>query len=149
VFSPKSLLRHPGVASPLKDFTTGGFREVIADTYVTNKSVRKVLLCSGKVYFDLLEEQQKKKIKDVAITRLEQLHPFPKKQLDAVLKKYGSPEIVWVQEEPENMGGWSYMLRIFSQGIKRISRRAAASPATGFAKVHKQEQEEIVREAFK
>ncbi len=149
VFSPKSLLRHPGVSSPLKDFTTGGFKEVIADTYVTNKSVRKVLLCSGKVYFDLLEEQQKKKIKDVAITRIEQLHPFPKKQLDAVLKKYSNPEIVWVQEEPENMGGWSYMLRIFGQGIKVISRRAAASPATGFAKVHKQEQAEIVKEAFK
>lgn len=149
VFSPKSLLRHPGVASPVKDFTSGGFKEVIADTYVTNKSVRKVLLCSGKVYFDLLEEQQKKKIKDVAIVRIEQLHPFPKKQLDAVLKKYSSPEIVWVQEEPENMGGWSYMLRIFGQGIKVVSRRAAASPATGFAKVHKQEQQAIVKEAFK
>ncbi|MEQ9300987.1 MAG: 2-oxoglutarate dehydrogenase E1 component [Cyclobacteriaceae bacterium] len=149
VFSPKSLLRHPGVSSPMKDFTQGGFKEVIADTYVTNKSVRKVLLCSGKVYFDLLEEQQKKKIKDVAITRIEQLHPFPKKQLDAILKKYSNPEIVWVQEEPENMGGWSYMLRIFGQGIKVVSRRAAASPATGFAKVHKQEQQEIVKEAFK
>lgn len=149
VFSPKSLLRHPGVASPLKDFTSGGFKEVIADTYVTNKSVRKVVLCSGKVYFDLLEEQQKKKIKDVALTRIEQLHPFPKNQLEALLKKYNSPEIVWVQEEPENMGGWSYMLRTYGQGIKVVSRRAAASPATGFAKVHKQEQQEIIKAAFK
>ncbi len=149
VFSPKSLLRHPGVASPLKDFTSGTFKEVIGDTYVTNKSVRKVLLCSGKVYFDLLEEQQKKKIKDVAITRIEQLYPFPKKQLDAILKKYSNPEVFWVQEEPENMGGWSFMLRTFGQGIKVISRRAAASPATGFAKVHRQEQQELVKEAFK
>ena len=130
-------------------FTSGTFKEVIGDSYVTNKSVRKVLLCSDKVYYDLLEEQQKKKIKDVAIVRLEQLYPFPKKQLDAILKKYSNPEIFWVQEEPENMGGWSFMLRTFGQGIQVISRRAAASPATGFAKVHKQEQQELVKEAFK
>jgi 2-oxoglutarate dehydrogenase E1 component len=149
VFSPKSLLRHPGVASPIEKFTDGTFEEVIADSYVTNKNVRRVLLCSGKVYFDLLEEQQKQKAKDVAIIRVEQLHPFPKKQLDTLLKKYNSPELYWVQEEPENMGAWTYMLRATDYDLTCVARKAAASPATGYPKVHKEEQQNIVERAFK
>lgn len=151
VFSPKSLLRHPKVVSPVSDFTKGGFKEVIQDTYVTNKSVRRVLLCTGKVYYDLLEEQQKNKIKDVAITRIEQLHPFPQKQVDTILKKYNDPELVWVQEEPVNMGYWTYVNRVFSRAtdLQVISRKASASPATGYPKVHKKEQATIVEQAFK
>ncbi|MTI39984.1 2-oxoglutarate dehydrogenase E1 component [Fulvivirga lutimaris] len=148
-FSPKSLLRHPLVVSPLKDFTKGGFQEIIGDTYATAKKIRRVLLCTGKVYFDLLEEQQASKTKDVAIVRIEQLHPFPRKQFDALIKKYGDAEIVWVQEEPENMGYWTYLLRILTDVKMRvISRKSSASPATGYSKVHKKEQAAIVAKAF-
>lgn len=148
VFSPKSLLRHTGVNSPLADFTSGKFKEVILDEYVVAKSVKRVLFCSGKIYFDLLEEQQKSKAKDTAIIRIEQLHPFPKKQVDALLKKYPGATRVWVQEEPENMGAWTYILRSTDYGLKLLSRKAAASPATGFNKIHKQEQANIVKKAF-
>ena len=150
VFSPKSLLRHPQVVSPVSDFTKGGFKEVIQDTYVTNKSVRRVILCTGKVYYDLLEEQQKNKIKDVAITRVEQLHPFPQNQIDTILNKYQDPELVWVQEEPVNMGYWTYIHRVFKrkEDLQVISRKASASPATGYPKVHKKEQAVIVEQAF-
>ncbi len=152
VFTPKSLLRHPKVVSPLQDFTSGGFKEVLGDGYVTAKSVKKVLLCTGKVYFDLLEEQQKRKAKDTAVVRLEQLYPFPEKQLKAVLKKFADPKLVWVQEEPENMGAWTFMLRTFHKSFKQpleiVSRAASSSPATGFPKVHKTEQEKIVKKAF-
>jgi 2-oxoglutarate dehydrogenase E1 component len=148
-FSPKSLLRHPLVASPLSDFTKGGFQEIIGDAYATAKKIRRVLLCTGKVYYDLLEEQQNSKIKDVAIVRVEQLHPFPRKQYDALMKKYSGAEIVWVQEEPENMGYWTYLLRILTDVKMRvISRKSSASPATGYSKVHKKEQAAIVAKAF-
>ncbi len=148
-FAPKSLLRHPLVVSPLKDFTNGAFKELIEDSYATAKSVKKILFCSGKVYFDLLEEQQNSKRKDIAIIRIEQLHPFPKKQFDAVVKKYKGAELIWVQEEPENMGYWTYILRTLADtDIKAISRKASASPATGYAKIHKKEQAAIVAKAF-
>jgi len=150
VFSPKSLLRHPKVVSPIKDFTKGGFEEVIGDSYVTNKSVKKVVLCTGKIYYDLLEEQQEKKIKDVAILRVEQLHPFPYKQLEAQLKKFKNVKLAWVQEEPANMGYWSFILRALAdKDIELVSRKASASPATGYAKVHKEEQAKIIENAFK
>lgn len=148
VFSPKSLLRHPKVISPIEDFTKGTFLEVIDDEYVTAKTVKKVLLCTGKVYFDLLEEQQKEKRKDVAVIRLEQLYPFPKTQLEKVLKKFTNPKLVWVQEEPENMGALGFMIRVSKLDLSFISRKAMASPATGYAKVHKEEQAEIVKKAF-
>lgn len=147
VFSPKSLLRHPLVASPLKEFTKGSFQEVIDDPNVIAKDVKKVVLCTGKVYYDLLDGAQKKKVKDVAIVRLEQLHPFPEKQLNAVLKRYKGAKLAWVQEEPANMGYWSYILR-FMTGLELVSRKASASPATGYNKVHKAEQEKIVNTAL-
>lgn len=148
VFSPKSLLRHPGVASPLKEFTDGKFREVIGDSYVTNKEVKKVLFCSGKIYFDLLEEQRKKKSKNVAIVRIEQLYPWPKKQIDAILKKYSNPKVAWVQEEPMNMGAWSFIKTRVDLDFEIVGRKISASPATGFAKIHKEEQAELVKKAF-
>lgn len=148
VFSPKSLLRHQGTVSPLKDFTSGKFKEVIADDYVTNKSVKKVLFCSGKVYFDLLEEQKKKKSKDVAIIRIEQLYPWPQKQIDAILKKYNNPKLVWVQEEPKNMGAWSFINMRVDMKLEVVARKISASPATGFSKVHKEEQANLVKQAF-
>ncbi len=148
VFSPKSLLRHPGVVSPMKDFTDGRFQEVIGDDYATNKDVKKVLFCSGKVYFDLLEEQKKKKAKDVAIVRIEQIYPWPQKQIDAILKKYKNPKLVWVQEEPKNMGAWSFINMRVDMDLEVVSRKISASPATGFSKVHKEEQAGLVKQAF-
>ncbi len=149
VFSPKSLLRHPLVVSPMKDFTSGTFNEVLDDATVTAKDVKRVILCSGKIYYDLLEGQQKRKVKDAAIVRLEQLHPLPEKQLKAVLKKYKDAKLVWAQEEPANMGCLSYVVRMLSDyKMSFVSRKASASPATGYSKVHKAEQEKIVNQAF-
>jgi len=148
VFSPKSLLRHPGVASPIKDFTSGRFQEVIGDSFVTNKEVNKVLFCSGKIYFDLLEEQKKRKAKDIAVVRVEQLYPWPEKQIAAILKKYKSPKLVWVQEEPKNMGAWSYIATMIDLEMEVVARKVAASPATGFSKIHKIEQADLVTKAF-
>ncbi|HET8859881.1 2-oxoglutarate dehydrogenase E1 component [Marivirga sp.] len=149
-FAPKSLLRHPKVISPIKEFTEGKFREIYEDDFVTNKNVKRVLLCTGKVYYDLLEKQQNDKRKDVAIIRIEQLHPFPMNQIDKALKKFNDPEIFWVQEEPSNMGYWTYMLRTIANkaGLQLISRKSSASPATGYSKVHKAEQEALVEKAF-
>ncbi|MEO1255913.1 MAG: 2-oxoglutarate dehydrogenase E1 component, partial [Bacteroidota bacterium] len=148
VFSPKSLLRHPGTVSPIKDFTSGKFQEVIGDSYVTNKDVKKVLFCSGKVYFDLLEEQKKKKGKDIAVVRVEQIYPWPQKQIDAILKKYKNPKLAWVQEEPQNMGAWSFIKTRIEMDFEVVGRKVSASPATGFAKVHKEEQADLVKRAF-
>jgi 2-oxoglutarate dehydrogenase E1 component len=147
VFSPKSLLRHPSVISPLDQFTKGSFKEVLDDEHVNAKDVKKVVLCSGKIYYDLVEAIQKKKVKEVAVVRLEQLHPFPEKQLNTVLKKYKDAKLVWAQEEPANMGYYSFILRYMS-GLELISRKASASPATGYSKVHKAEQEKILSQAL-
>jgi 2-oxoglutarate dehydrogenase E1 component len=149
VFSPKSLLRHPAVISPVKEFTDGAFLEVIDDPNVNAKDVKKVVLCSGKVFYDLQEVQMKKKIKDIAVVRLEQLHPWPEKQLAALQKKYKGAKLAWVQEEPMNMGCWSYVQRMMPKTeIDVVSRKASASPATGYSKVHKVEQEKIVNLAL-
>lgn len=147
IMSPKSLLRHPKCISSLDDLTKGSFQEVIDDTYAQADKVKRVLLCSGKVYYDLLEKQQTDERNDVAIVRMEQLAPLPKNQLDAVLAKYKKAKVFWVQEEPENMGYWAYLLRSGLQ-LPVISRKAAASPATGYPKIHTQEQADIVRRAF-
>ncbi|MCB2376545.1 2-oxoglutarate dehydrogenase E1 component [Hymenobacter sp. BT635] len=149
VMSPKSMLRHPLCVSPVEEFTSGSFREVLDDVYADAKKVKRVLLCSGKVYFDLLEEQRTSNRTDVAIVRLEQLHPFPKKQLDAELAKYPKAKLYWVQEEPENMGYWNYLLRFMRRELEDvIARKPSASPATGYNKVHIKEQKELVARAF-
>jgi 2-oxoglutarate dehydrogenase E1 component len=149
VMSPKSMLRHPLCVSPVEEFTSGHFREVLGDVYADAKKVKRVLLCSGKVYFDLLDEQQQSGRTDVAIVRLEQLHPFPKKQLDAELAKYPKAKVYWVQEEPENMGYWNYLLRFMRRELEDvISRKPSASPATGYNKVHVKEQKDLVARAF-
>jgi 2-oxoglutarate dehydrogenase E1 component len=151
VMSPKSLLRHPKVISPLAEFTEGSFREVIADVTVKAKDVKRVILCSGKIYYDLEEAREKDKITNVAIVRIEQLHPLPVKQIQDILKGYGKAEVVWVQEEPENMGYWNYLLRLLYKELpmELISRKPSASPATGYNKVHQEEQRNIVAKALK
>ncbi len=149
VMTPKSLLRHPLCVSTLSDFTKGSFQELIDDAYAEVKKVKKVLFCSGKIYYDLLEEQQKNARKDIAIVRLEQLYPMPEAAMDAVMEKYKGATYNWVQEEPKNMGAWTYLLRREENfKLKLISRKASASTATGFAKIHAKEQRQIVEEAF-
>ena len=151
VFTPKSLLRHPRVISTLEDLSGGKFEEVIDDNKVTVKSVSRVVLCSGKVYYDLLEQQEKEKADDVALVRLEQFYPLPYKQLEALRKKYThATEWVWVQEEPENMGAWGYLLRTASRilPLQLISRTESASPATGSYKAHEREQRKLVHRVF-
>ncbi len=152
VMSPKSLLRHPLVQSPLSEFTSGCFKEIIDDDYVKAKDVKLLLLCTGKIYYDLLEEQQKEGRKDVAIVRMEQLYPFPEKQLNAIFKKYDKAKVRWVQEEPFNMGAWGFILkRLYHTGIQMqvIARDEAASPAVGYLKAHNESQKELVKHAFK
>jgi len=149
VMSPKSMLRHPAMVSPTSEFTSGKFQEIFADKYATAKTAKTVLMCSGKIYFELLEKQQAEKRKDVAIVRFEQLFPFPKKQVEKLLEDYKKARFIWVQEEPENMGAWGFILRHLRQvGIDVIARKESASPATGYMKVHTKEQSEIIEKAF-
>jgi 2-oxoglutarate dehydrogenase E1 component len=149
-FSPKANLRLPATYSHISEFTDGRFKEVIDDSFVQNAAdVKKVLFCSGKVYYDLAERQQKEDRKDVAIVRLEQLYPLPYKQLEELYKKYSKATWFWVQEEPLNMGAASFIqmnLKSINYGI--ISRQPGAATATGYSKVHAQEQAEIVETAF-
>ncbi len=147
IMSPKSLLRAEEVHSPIEEFTSGTFHEVLDDSYADAKKVKKVLLCSGKIAVDLMRHQQKEKRKDVAIVRLEQIYPYPQKQLDKILKRYKGAEVVWVQEEPKNMGAYGFMLMFYGP-IEGIARKASASPATGYNKVHVKEQEELIQRAF-
>lgn len=150
-FSPKANLRHERAYSAIEEFTKGGFREVIDDTNIkTTSKVKRVLLCSGKIYFDLSEHQLKEKIQDVAIIRLEQIYPLPHKQLNELKKKYKDAEWVWVQEEPRNMGaaGFLYMNREdFSVG-EYITRPPSAASATGFSKEHARQQQQLIDKAF-
>lgn len=150
LMSPKSLLRHPLVVSPVDEFLNGHFQEIIDDTEAKAKEVKKVLLCTGKVYFDLLEYKQKNNRKDVAIVRLEQLYPLAENQLNEILAKYKGAKVQWVQEEPANMGAWGYILQSLYKkvDIDLASRSSASSPATGYAKAHAAEQIALVEKAF-
>ncbi|MBS1910121.1 MAG: 2-oxoglutarate dehydrogenase E1 component, partial [Bacteroidetes bacterium] len=149
-FSPKANLRHHGSYSPVADFTGGGFKEVYDD--VTNPdagAITKVLFCSGKIYFELDERRKKEQKNDVAIIRVEQLFPFPVKQMDALYKKYNKAIWYWVQEEPVNMGAAAYLrVNIQSINFHIIARPASAATATGFTKIHAKEQEKIISTAF-
>ena len=150
VFTPKSLLRHPLAVSPLQDLTKGGFQEVIDDIAVKAADVKKVLFCSGKVYYDLVQARDEKKLKNVAIVRLEQLFPLAEDLIKKVISSYNKArKYAWVQEEPENMGAWAYILRTFTYAdLELVSRRASGSPASGSHKVHDQRQKAIIEEAL-
>ena len=148
-FAPKANLRHAGTYSVADEFMNGGFRELIDDAAADPAQVKKVLFCSGKVYFDLEERKQKEGRTDVAVVRLEQIYPLPYKQLEALYKKYAQATWFWVQEEPQNMGAASFLrmnLQTVNFGI--ISRQSSASTASGYNKVHVQEQAEIIETAF-
>lgn len=157
IMTPKSLLRHPKVVSPLAEFATGGFQRVIPDERPeTTLPTRRVILCSGKIYYDLLDYRLKRQCNDVAIIRVEQLYPLPILQLRAVMSQYaaGTP-VYWVQEEPENMGAWRFLRVMLGETMFQtfpfsgISRLASASPATGSPGAHQIEQQEILANAFR
>jgi 2-oxoglutarate dehydrogenase E1 component len=153
IMSPKSLLRHPLCISSFKDFTKGAFKEIYDDATVKDKKaaakVKKVLLCSGKIYYELMAKKETDKRDDIAIVRLEQVYPFPKVQMDAVMEKYKAAKFCWVQEESSNMGAWQFILtNLRNFDIEPISRKSSASPATGFKKQHAKESAEIMAKAF-
>jgi 2-oxoglutarate dehydrogenase E1 component len=149
-FTPKSLLRHPKCVSTINDFSKGEFQRVIDDSNVNSGDVKKVLFCSGKIYYELLEHQQKENLQHTAIVRLEQLYPIPKKELQDIIDKYAhANEFVWVQEEPENMGAWSFLaLNLNLVELSVIAREKGSTPATGYFKQHQREQQTIIQRAF-
>ncbi len=158
VMTPKSILRLPAARSTVNEFTEGTFREVIddLDTPGNVEKIKRVLLTSGKVYYDLIRYRDINNIEDTAIVRVEQLYPFPANVIEQILKKYSNAkEVNWVQEEPKNMGAWYFMFprltEILSKGqkLKYIGRTESPSPASGSGKLHAQQQEELVKDAFK
>lgn len=138
VFSPKMLLRYPKAVSSVNDLASGGFQEVIDDPSNKHKTAKTVVLCSGKVYYDFVEEAEQRGVNDIAFVRVEQLYPLPQKQIDEVLAKYTNAEnFVWGQEEPQNMGAWTYMaMNLRHIDLKVVARAASASPAAGAKEIH-------------
>jgi 2-oxoglutarate dehydrogenase E1 component len=162
VLTPKSLLRAKACQSSLKDFVEGSsFHRILPETekLVADKKVRRVVLCTGKVYYDIVAEREKREIKDVAVVRIEQLYPFPHQKLGETLSRYSNAEVVWAQEEPENMGYWFFVDRRIEKALagldikaKRpgyVGRISAASPATGLLRRHNKEQAELVDAALR
>jgi len=161
-FTPKSLLRHRMAVSSFADMTTGTrFQEVIPeiDPHISPDKVKKVILCTGKVYYDLLSQRLENKQDTVALVRIEQLYPFPKNDLIAALKPYAKAQFVWCQEEPENMGAWTFMDRRMEEVLQNIgavddrltliARTASASTATGYTKVHEETQKKLIEYALR
>ncbi|MFZ2619796.1 MAG: 2-oxoglutarate dehydrogenase E1 component [Alphaproteobacteria bacterium] len=154
VMTPKSLLRHPQAISSLADLTEGAYQPVIGDSHVKAKDVTRVILCGGKVYYDLLAHREALNRADIAIVRIEELYPLPVEALDALLQTYKTQDIIWVQEEPRNQGAWTYLLdnawpRLGLSNVRYVGRASSASPAVGSPKRHAEEQRAILTEAFK
>lgn len=148
-FTPKKLLRYPSCVSSMKDFTEGQFEEVIDDASADAKNIKRIAFCSGKIYYDLVEAREKEGVNDIAIVRLEQIYPFPDKQINAIIAKYkNAKDYMWVQEEPENMGAYTFVDRKFDVKLKYIGRNESASPATGYAKMHAEQQQAIMNGVF-
>ena len=153
VMTPKSLLRHPRAVSPIADLAQGGFREVLDDP-LRPKKPRRLLLCSGKIYYELAVRREEGKETSPAIVRLEQMYPFPARSLAEIFKSYpGIAETFWVQEEPRNRGAWYFMREMFDREFPRlrlgyVGREENASPATGSHSRHEREQRQVVEAAF-
>ena len=149
VFTPKSLLRHPKCVSSINDLADGKFEGIIDDT-IAPKSVDRLVLCSGKIYYELLDRREKEAAENIALVRLEQLFPLDKQGIIELVEKYNAKELVWVQEEPENMGAWTFILsELRTFGIDVIAREASAATATGSSKTSAAEQNELINKVFK
>ena len=156
VMSPKSLLRHPLAISSLDELANGTFLPAIGEIDdLDPKAVKRVVLCSGKVYYDLLEQRRKNEQKDVAIVRIEQLYPFPHQAVQAVLEQYSHVhDFVWCQEEPLNQGAWYCSQHNFREvvpfgaSLRYAGRPASASPAVGYMSVHQKQQQALVNDAL-
>jgi 2-oxoglutarate dehydrogenase E1 component len=156
VLTPKSLLRHPAVVSPLDEFTTGTFKKILPDTRSSQENTKRILLCSGKIYYELAEKREQLAVENVAVIRIEQFYPLLESVILDALSPYNRGcDLVWVQEEPTNMGAWQFMKMRFGDclsdngfKLRRISRVESASPSTGSASAHKLEQDELLDEAF-
>ncbi|QPC30145.1 2-oxoglutarate dehydrogenase E1 component [Caldimonas thermodepolymerans] len=157
LMTPKSLLRNKDATSPLSEFTKGEFRTVIGETHaeIDAAKVKRVIICSGKVYYDLVKKREEKKAGDVAIIRVEQLYPFPHKAFGAELKKYpNATELVWCQDEPQNQGAWFFVQHYIHENMTEgqrlgyAGRPASASPAVGYAHLHQEQQKALLEQAF-
>lgn len=151
LMSPKSLLRHPLAISSIEDLSEGYFQEMLYDD-ASLSTARKILVCSGKIYYELLQKLQEKSLHDIALVRIEQLYPFPEKQAEKIFSLAPHAEYFWVQDEPRNMGAWKWIEECFHHGFQKtigyIGRDSSPSPATGISKIHYQELERIFREAL-
>jgi 2-oxoglutarate dehydrogenase E1 component len=149
VMTPKSLLRLPAASSSIEELASGGFQPLIDDAEIADRdAVKRVVLCSGKVYYDLAEARKKTGAQNVVIVRLEQFYPFPAVSLRETLAGYpNANQLVWAQEEPQNMGGWTFV-RDRLENPKYVGRSASASPATGSYSIHQKEQAELVSQAL-
>ena len=156
IFTPKSLLRNKDATSPLSEFTKGGFQTVIGDKGdLKADKVKRVIACSGKVYYDLVKKRAEKELDDVAIIRVEQLYPFPHKAFGAEIKKYpNATEIIWCQDEPQNQGAWFFVQHYIHENMQPdqklgyAGRPASASPAVGYAHLHQEQQKALLEAAF-
>ncbi|MBW8362724.1 MAG: 2-oxoglutarate dehydrogenase E1 component [Kaistella sp.] len=150
VMTPKSLLRHPKVVSPLEDFANGQFQPVIDDSTANPEKIEKLVLCSGKIYYELLAKQEELNCENIAIVRFEQLYPLQNDKIEEIFAKYSNRKsLLWVQEEPENMGAWTYILRNFRDtGIQVISPVASGSPAPGSHKMFERNQNNVINRVF-
>lgn len=150
VFTPKSLLRHARCVSSLNELANGSFQEVLDDITAQSNEIEKIVFCTGKLYYELLEQKEITHAKETAIVRIEQLYPLPITQLRGILKKYKkATRFLWAQEEPENMGAWGYLLRVFREvSLEVVCRSESASPATGSSKRHARTQKELVERVF-
>ena len=149
VFTPKSLLRHPKCVSSISDLADGTFKGVIDDTIATT-SIDKLVLCSGKIYYELLDRREQEGTENIALVRVEQLFPLDKEYIKALVQKYNAKEVVWVQEEPQNMGAWTFILsELRTIGIDVIAREASAATASGSSKTSAVEQKELIDKVFK
>jgi 2-oxoglutarate dehydrogenase E1 component len=157
ILTPKSLLRAKDASSPMAEFTRGDFKTVIGEHHaeINPEKVRRVIACSGKVYYDLVRKREDRKALDVAIVRVEQLYPFPHKAFAAEMKRYpNATDIVWCQDEPQNQGAWFFVQHYVhenmndGQRLGYAGRPASASPAVGYAHLHQEQQKALLEQAF-
>jgi 2-oxoglutarate dehydrogenase E1 component len=151
VFSPKMLLRHPDAVSSLDEMATGSFQEVLDDTAANVANVDTVVFCSGKFYYEMKAKAKEMNVENIAFVRVEQLYPFPQNQIDAILAKYtNAKNILWAQEEPTNMGAWTYFaMQLRHLPIVGICRQASAASAEGSSQLHKKRLNVLFDELFK